>query len=67
MEEEYYEEVPADYEDEEITGGDVAFIVGGVLLICIVLAIVMTFIRKTFRNFHVKIGDKIDIAAETKD
>lgn len=66
MEEEYYEEVPAEY-DEEITGGDIMFIVGAVLLICIVLAVVMTFIRKTFRNFHVKIGDKIDIAAETKE
>lgn len=66
MEEEYYEEVPAEY-DEEIIGGDIMFIVGGVLLICIVIAVVMTFIRKTFRNFHVKIGDKIDIAAETKE
>ena len=70
MEEEYYEEVPAeyeDYEDEEITGGDIALIVGGVVLICLVFALVMTIIRKTFRNFHLKIGDKVEIGMETKE
>jgi len=64
--EEYYEEVPSEY-DDEITGSDVAFIVGAAILLCIVLALVMRIIRKTFKNFHVKIGDKIEIGAETKE
>lgn len=66
MEEEYYE-VPAEYEDEEITGGDIALIVGSVVLGCLVMALVMTLIRKTFRNFHLKIGDKVEIGMETKE
>lgn len=66
MEEEYYE-VPAEYEEEEITGGDIALIVGGVVLGCLVMALVMTLIRKTFRNFHLKIGDKVEIGMETKE
>ena len=65
MDEEYYEEVPEEYED--ITGGDIALIAGGVVLVCIVLALVMTLIRKTFRNFHIKIGNKVEIGVETKD
>lgn len=64
--EEYYEEVPSEY-DDEITASDVAFIVGAAVLLCIVLALVMRTIRKTFKNFHVKIGDKIEIGAETKE
>jgi hypothetical protein len=66
MEEEYYE-VPAEYEDEEVTAGDIALIVGGVVLGCLVMALVMTLIRKTFRNFHLKIGDKVEIGMETKE
>ncbi len=66
MDEEYYEEVPEEY-DEDITGGDVTLIVGGVILGCIVIALIMTLIRRTFRNFHLKIGDKVEIGMETKD
>ena len=67
MNEEYYEEVPTEYGDEEITSGDVMFIVGVVLLACLVFALVMTIIKKTFKNFHLKVGDKIEIGLETKD
>lgn len=69
MEEEYYEEVPTeyDYEEEEITSGDIALIVGGVVLICLVFALVMTMIKKTFKNIHLKIGNKIELGVETKD
>ena len=58
MEEEYYE-VPTEYEDEEVTGSDIVLIVGIVLLTCLVFALVMTIIKKTFKNFHLKVGDKI--------
>lgn len=69
MEEEYYEEVPTEYnyEEEEITSGDIALIVGGVVLICLVFALVMTMIKKTFKNIHLKIGNKIELGVETKD
>ena len=67
MNEEYYEEVPTDEYEEEITGGDIAFILGGVLLICIVFAVVMKIIKGTFKNVHLKIGNKIELGVETKD
>lgn len=69
MEEEYYEEVPTeyDYEEGEITSGDIALIVGGVVLICLVFALVMTVIKRTFKNVHLKIGNKIELGVETKD
>lgn len=66
MEEEYYEEVPTEYE-EEITTGDVALIIGIVLLGCLVLVFVFTLIKHTFKNVHLKIGNKIELGVETKD
>jgi len=69
MEEEYYEEVPDGeyYEEEEITAGDVALIVGIVLAGCLIVALIFTLIRRTFKNVHLKIGDKIEIGVETKE
>ena len=67
--EEYYEEVPTeyDYEEEEITVGDIALIVGCVVLICLVFVLIMTVIKRTFKNVHLKIGNKIELGVETKD
>lgn len=65
--EEYYEEVPTEYEEEEITFGDIALIVGGIILICLVFVFVMTVIKRTFKNVHLKIGNKIELGVETKD
>lgn len=69
MEEEYYEEVPDEeyYEEEEITAGDVALVVGIVLAGCLTIALIFTLIRRTFKNVHLKIGDKIEIGMETKE
>lgn len=68
MEEEYYEEVPdGEYYEEEITAGDVALIVGIVLAGCLIVALIFTLIRRTFKNVHLKIGDKIEIGVETKE
>lgn len=69
MEDEYYEEIPMeyDYEEEDITGGDIMLVVGIVISICIVFALVMAIIKKTFKNFHLKLGNKIEIGLETKD
>ena len=64
---ENYEEVTTEYEDTELTGSDFLFITGFVLLACIVLALGMTLIRKTFMNIHLKIGNKIELGVETKD
>ena len=62
---EEYEEVETEYED--ITVGDIAFITGGVILACVVIAFVAHIIRKTFKNVHLKLGDKIEIGMETKE
>lgn len=61
-----YEEVETEY-NEEITSGDIAFILGGVLCGCIVIAFLMHLIKKTFKNVHLKIGNKIEIGVETKE
>ena len=67
MEEEYYEEVPdGEYYEEEITAGDVALIAGIVLTGCLAVALIFTLIKRTFKNLHLKIGDKIEIGMETK-
>lgn len=69
MEEEYYEEVPTeyDYEEGEITACDITLIVGGVVLACLVFALVMGIIKKTFKNVHLKVGNKFELGVETKD
>lgn len=68
MEEEYYEEVPIEYDyEEEITSGDIALIVGGIVVVCLVFVLVMTVIKRTFKNVHLKIGNKIELGVETKD
>jgi len=68
MEEEYYEEVPdGEYYEEEITAGDAALVVGIVLAGCLTIALIFTLIRRTFKNVHLKIGDKIEIGVETKE
>lgn len=65
--EEYYEEVPTDEYEEDITAGDIMLVVGIVVLACLVFALVMTIIKKTFKNVHLKIGNKIELGVETKD
>lgn len=62
---EQYEEVETEYED--LTTGDVVFLVGGIIGACIVIAFVAHIIRKTFKNVHLKLGNKIEIGMETKE
>ena len=66
MEEEYYEEVETEI-DEDLTAGDVLLGIGIVLTGCLVAALIFTLIRRTFKNVHLKIGDKIEIGVETKE
>ena len=58
MEEEYHEEVETET-DEDLTAGDVFLGVGIVLAGCLVAALIFTLIRRTFKNVHLKIGDKM--------
>ncbi len=67
MEEEYYEEVPTDEYEEDITIGDVILVMGIVVLACLVFALVMGIIKKTFKNVHLKVGNKFELGVETKD
>lgn len=62
---EQYEEVETEYED--LTTGDVVLLVGGIIGACIVIAFVAHIIRKTFKNVHLKLGNKIEIGMETKE
>ena len=60
---EEYEEI----ETEELTCGDYVFIGVGAIGICLILAFVFKQIKKTFKNVHLKIGDKIEVGVETKE
>lgn len=66
-EEEVYEEYEEIPDDEDFTAGDFAFVGGTVLLGCAVVAFVTLVIKKTFKNIHLKIGNKIEIGIETKE
>lgn len=63
---EEYEEVETEY-DSDFSVSDAAFCIGLVIIICAVFAFVMYQIRKSVKNMHVKIGNKIEIGLETKD
>lgn len=62
---EEYEEVETEYED--FTAGDYVFIGVGILAVCVVVAFILKQIKKTFKNVHLKIGDKIEVGVEAKD
>ncbi len=64
---EEYEEVSTEYYDDDIVVGDIILMVGIVLLACLVIAFIFTLIKKTFKNVHLKIGNKIELGVETKD
>lgn len=67
MENEEYEEIITEENyDEDVTGSDVLFITSAVIVICVVFAFVMKTVKNTFRNMHVKIGDKVEVQIETK-
>lgn len=61
---EYYEELET---DEDITFGDIAFIGGLAIGGCLIVAFICFIIRKTFKNVHLKIGNKIEVGMETKE
>lgn len=67
MEEEVYEEYEEIPDDEDFTVGDFAFIGVTVLLGCVMVAFIARIIKKTFKNIHLKIGNKIEIGVETKE
>lgn len=58
-----YEEV----DTEDFTGSDVVFIGGGVVIACLVIAFIFKQIRKTFKNVHIKVGDRIELGIETQE
>lgn len=62
---EEYEEVETEYDDFGI--GDVVFIGGIAIGGCLIIAFVAFIIKKTFKNVHLKLGNKIEIGMETKE
>lgn len=62
---EEYEEVETEYDD--FTVGDVVFIGGIAIGGCLIIAFVAFIIKKTFKNVHLKLGNKIEIGMETKE
>ena len=64
---EEYEEVETEYDYDDFTATDVIFLVGGIIGACVVIAFVAYIIRKTFKNVHLKLGNKIEIGMETKE
>lgn len=56
-------EVPSD----DFTLGDWTFIGGMALILCLVVGFILKSIKKTFKNVHLKVGDKIEVGVETKE
>ena len=67
MEEEVIEVVDEKDIEDELSVSDYVFI--GVIIIaaCAIIAFVLKQIRKTFKNVHLKIGNKVEIGVETKE
>ena len=63
---ENYEEVESEY-DSELSGGDIALCIGLIIVLCAVFAFIMRQLKKSIKNMHEKIGNKIEIGLETKD
>ena len=63
---ENYEEVETEL-DSELSGGDIAFCIGLIIVLCAAFAFIMRQLKKSIKNMHLKIGNKIEIGLETKD
>ena len=63
---EEYVEVPTEYE-EDFTVSDYVFIGFLTLIGLLIITIVLKQIRKTFKNIHLKVGDKIEVGVDTKE
>ena len=63
---ENYEEVETE-NDSDLTGNDIAFCIGLIVVACAVFAFIMHQLRKSIKNMHLKIGNKIELGLETKD
>ena len=64
--EESYVEVPTEEEYEDITFGDIAFIVFIIVMFCSVFAFVARVINKNLKNVNLKVG-KVELGVESKD
>lgn len=64
--EESYVEVPTEEEHEDITFGDIAFIVFIIVMFCSVFAFVARVINKNLKNVNLKVG-KVELGVESKD
>lgn len=61
-----YVEVPTEEEYEDITFGDIAFIVFIIVMFCSVFAFVARVINKNLKNVNLKVG-KVELGVESKD
>ena len=63
---EEYVEVSTEYE-EDFTVSDYVFIGFLTLIGLLIITIVLKQVRKTFKNIHLKVGDKIEVGVDTKE
>lgn len=63
---ENYEEVETEY-DSDFTISDAVFCIGLVVVACFIFAFIMRQFKKSIKNMHLKIGNKIELGLETKD
>lgn len=66
---ETYEEVPSEeeYDDEDFSFNDAAFIGFMAIIVCAIFAFVIRTISKHLKNINLKVGNKIEIGIESKD
>lgn len=67
MEEEIIEIADDEEYDEEMTTSDWVCVGFVILIACFFTAFFFAQIRKTFKNIHFKLGNKIEIGIDTKE
>lgn len=67
MEEEIIEITDEKDIDDDFTTSDYIFMGFVVIMVCVLVSFIFRQIRKTFKNVHLKIGNKVEIGVETKE
>lgn len=64
-----YAEVSTENEgyNEDFTFGDIMFITVTILIGCFIIGFIFRQIKSTFKNVHLKVGNKFEVGVETKE
>lgn len=55
------------YNEEDFTFGDIVFITTTLFVVCFIVGFIFRQIKSTFKNVHLKVGNKFEVGVETKE